>query len=461
MRFTRRRFLGVAASVGVGFWGLRQLLDGADDTGPTDHSPYGPLVSDPHKIIDLPKRFSYQIVSQLGDPMSDGLLVPGLPDGMAAFAGSDGLTVLVRNHELTPKDPGPFGKKAELLGKVEADRLYDVPSNQQPCIGGTTTVVFDTRTQKVVRQFLSLGGTIRNCAGGATPWGSWVTCEETVVRRGGDKKAGYDAHEDHGFNFEVPATVEPRLTPAVPLKDMGRFNHEAIAVDPKSGIVYQTEDRPDGLIYRFLPRNPGKLADGGKLQALSVKGQKSLDTRNWKTQTVEVGRKLSVAWIDIDDVLSPKDDLRVRGFKAGAARFARGEGMWTGDGEIYFACTSGGKAEAGQIWRYVPSPNEGQPGVAGQLELFIEPNDSRLLKSADNLTVSPWGDLVVCEDRPDAVVRIVGVTPQGRLYTFANTPTRSEFAGATFSPDGSTLFVNIQKRGLTLAITGPFLGANT
>lgn len=460
MRFTRRRFLGTAAAVGAGFWGLRQLLDGAD-TGPTDKSPYGPLISDPYKIIDLPKRFSYQIISRIGDQMADGLRVPGLPDGMATFAGAEDLTVLLRNHELTPKDAGPFGKNAELLDTVDEDRLYDVPSRKKPCIGGTTTVVFNTKTQKVVRQFLSLGGTIRNCAGGATPWGSWVTCEETVVRVGGDKKAGYDAHKDHGFNFEVPATIRPRLTPAVPLKDMGRFNHEAIAVDPSSRVVYQTEDRPDGLIYRFLPKRPGKLADGGRLQALRIQGQPSLDTRNWKEQTVPVGRKLTVEWIDMEDVLSPNDDLRHRGFKAGAARFARGEGMWAGDGEIYFACTNGGKAEAGQIWRYIPSAKEGEPGAKGELELFIEPNDSRLLKSADNLTISPWGDLVVCEDRGGAVVRIIGVTPKGHPYTFANTPTKSEFAGATFSPDGSTLFVNIQKRGLTLAITGPFLGATT
>ncbi len=168
--------------------------------------------------------------------------------------------------------------------------------------------------------------------------------------------------------------------------------------------------------------------------------------------------------MDMDGVTSPKDDLRFRGFKAGAARFARGEGMWTGDDEIFFTCTNGGKATAGQIWRYRPSEAEGTAAETkspGRLELFIEPNDSNILKSADNLTVSPWGDVMVCEDRSDRVVRIVGVTRDGKPYTFANHHKRSEFAGATFSPDGSTLFVNIQHHGLTLAISGPFLGAKT
>ena len=92
----------------------------------------------------------------------------------------------------------------------------------------------------------------------------------------------------------------------------------------------------------------------------------------------------------------------------------------------------------------------------GRLELFIEPNDSRLIDSADNLTVAPWGDVVVCEDRKGAVVRLVGVTPGGDIYTLAHSHLRTEFAGVTFSPDGSTLFVNAQGKGLTLAITGPW-----
>jgi len=192
---------------------------------------------------------------------------------------------------------------------------------------------------------------------------------------------------------------------------------------------------------------------------LKVKAQTSLDTRNWKDATVKVGQTLSVEWLDIDEVESPKDDLRQRGFNAGAARFARGEGMWYGSNSIYFACTNGGIEKMGQIWRYTPSAEEGQAGEAkepGKLELFIEPNDGNLVENADNLTVSPWGDLVVCEDGPGGNF-LVGVTPKGQTYKLArNAVSKSELAGATFSPDASTLFVNMQGDGLTLAITAPW-----
>ncbi len=161
----------------------------------------------------------------------------------------------------------------------------------------------------------------------------------------------------------------------------------------------------------------------------------------------------------MDNVESPKDDLRHRGYNAGAARFARGEGMWLGADGIYFACTSGGKEEDGQIWRYIPSPQEGTKDERkdpGKIELFVEPNNSNLVKNADNLTAAPWGDLIVCEDRDGDVIRLIGVTPQGKLYTFANSHQNTEFAGVCFSPDGSTLFVNAQDAGRTFAITGPW-----
>ena len=250
---------------------------------------------------------------------------------------------------------------------------------------------------------------------------------------------------------------------------MGRFNHEAVAVDPKSGIVYQTEDRHDSLIYRFIPDVPGKLARGGRLQAMAIRDMKSADTRNWKGwadkvfpwtyDAIAVGEKMEVVWVDIQNVESPKDDLRLQGFDKGAARFARGEGMWHSNDSIYFVCTNGGYRKKGQVWRYIPSPFEGTPAEdkqPGTLELFIEPNNSDLLENGDNITVAPWGDLILCEDGPGTQF-IVGVTPQGKLYRFAkNSRNRSEFAGATFSPNGSTLFVNIQGAGMTLAITGPW-----
>ncbi|MFC1758334.1 alkaline phosphatase PhoX [Planctomycetota bacterium] len=347
--------------------------------------------------------------------------------------------------------------------------LGEAGMGETPGTGGTSTIVYDTKSNTKIREFLSLAGTIRNCAGGPTPWKTWITCEETVFRAGEhaeeDSGEKFQTEKDHGYNFEVPVSARMELATPIPLTEMGRFHHEAVAVDPKTGIVYQTEDRDDGIFYRFLSNSPGNLIDGGRLQALVIKDKRSADTRNWKDQDqtvrdpIAVGQKFSVEWLDLDDVTSPEDDLRVRGFDAGAARFARGEGIWYGNGEFYFACTNGGKEEIGQIWRYRPSYDEGtakEQESPGELELFIEPNDTNLIHNADNLTVSPWGDLIVCEDRDQQVVRLVGVTPDGKCYPFALNHMRTEFAGVTFSPDGSTLFVNLQHTGHTLAIRGPW-----
>ena len=165
---------------------------------------------------------------------------------------------------------------------------------------------------------------MRNCSGGPTPWGTWVSCEENVQRASGLFE------KDHGYNFEVAVTTKPQLTNPVPLQAMGRFNHEAIAVEPRSGVVYQTEDRDDGLFFRFIPARKGQLAAGGRLQALKLRGHTGADTRNWQTSrgtAIPRGRKMTVEWIDLDNVDAPDDDLRIRGYtEKGAAQFARGEG---------------------------------------------------------------------------------------------------------------------------------------
>jgi len=451
---SRRRFVTTTAAA-LGFAGLKSVFDprGLLAVTPVDH--FGPLVDDPAGILALPEGFSYKIISRYGETMDDGFLVPANHDGMAAFPGPDGLTVLVRNHELGfSPERGPFGSGHELMGGIDASRIFDMgASGNQPAAGGTTTLLFDTRTQELVGHKLSLTGTIRNCAGGPTPWGSWITCEETTER------AGDSAAHDHGYNFEVPAEWDAPMAEPVPLKAMGRFNHEAIAVDEASGIVYQTEDDGAGLIYRFIPDEPGNLAAGGRLQALAVRATPSLDTRNWDASTVQVGQVMATSWIDLDDPEAPEGDLRFRGFEAGAARFARGEGMWAGEDGIYFACTSGGRERKGQIFRYRPSPYEGTPQESqepGTLELFVEPNDAQLMENADNLCLAPWGDLIVCEDGTGDDY-FFGVTPEGEVYRFGHNMTGGgEFAGSCFSPDGTTLFVNMQSQGWTFAITGPW-----
>lgn len=455
MNSSRRDFLVRSSVFAAGFFSLqgfcRNELQAAESKGP---SPYGPLVEDLNGALDLPAGFKYRIISTGGKPMSDGFITPGFADGMATFPGPDGLTIIVRNHELLPyQGPSPYGKSNELLAKIAPEKIYDRGEGKTPHNGGTTTIVYDTREQKVVRDFLSLTGTSRNCAGGPTPWNSWITCEESVVAIGPGEDGDYTSERNHGYNFEVPATYEIAMADAVPLTDMGRFYHEAIAVDPETGIVYQTEDRDDGLIYRFLPNKPGNLHAGGKLQALRFHGKDSFDTRNWDETTVRKGRQYPVEWIDLDDVESPNDNLRYRGFEAGAARFARGEGMWYSEGQVFFACTNGGKSQTGQIWRLIPA----KPGSSetDKLELFIEPNNASILQAADNLTVAPWGDIVICEDHSHDP-RLMGITPEGKLYPIAQNHVNSEFAGVTFSPDGTTLFVNMQVRNMTVAITGPW-----
>jgi secreted PhoX family phosphatase len=267
--------------------------------------------------------------------------------------------------------------------------------------------------------------------------------------------------KEHGYNFEVPANDKVELHKAVPIKAMGRMNHEAVAVDPRTGIVYMTEDTSDSLIYRFIPNKKGKLLKGGKLQALVIRDQKSQDTRNWAkltTPAFPVRQPFTTAWIDIENVESPENDLRFQGFDKGAARFARGEGMWFGHNEVYFACTNGGQLAFGQVFRYKPSPYEGQSeekNQPGLLELFVESNDSNIANACDNMTVAAWGDLILCEDNPAPFV--VGITPQGEFYKLVqNIGFKSEFAGGVFSPSGDIFFVNVQGAGLTLAIKGPW-----
>lgn len=461
---TRRSFLSHSAAVTSGFLGLGRYLGAEESPAASKGFSYGELVPDPNQLLDLPKGFRYTVVSQTGQRMPDGYRVPGKPDGMATFDLGNGKFALIRNHEIGHSGfkTGPFEDNTKLPEGFDPEMIFDKGYNgAQPFVGGTTTVILDSESGRVLDQYLSLIGTDRNCAGGPTPWGTWITCEEP-----GDLTSEWGLR--HGYAFEVPAREEPGLTRPVPLKGLGRFRHEAIAVDPRTGIVYLTEDRSDGVFYRFLPSHPGELAKGGRLQALQIGESKGLVTRNWPGDPVPfpVGERKSARWIDLDGIDAPNDDLRIRAIAKGAALFSRGEGMWFGSAEtvgedsIYFACTDGGEKQLGQIFRYFPSEAEGtgaEKDEPGEIELYLEPNDTSLLRNADNITIAPSGHLYICEDT-SGVNQLRGVTKQGEMFTLAsNRLNNSELTGVCFSPNGKFLLVNIQNPGWTFAIEGPFV----
>ncbi|MBT8092538.1 MAG: PhoX family protein, partial [Gammaproteobacteria bacterium] len=291
----------------------------------------GVLRSDPGKLLDLPPGFTYRIISQAGERMSDGFFVPGAHDGMATFAGQDGRIILVRNHEMNSgwSQGSPFGDGYAALGEEVRVRLYDRGGDVTPALGGTTTSVYNPASGEVEQQYLSLAGTEINCAGGATPRGSWLSCEECFeapgTRLSSLRMVTRDQH--HGYVFEVPANAGG-LVEARPIKSMGRFEHEACAVHEATGIVYMTEDRYHSLFYRYLPDTPGELLDGGKLQALALDGRGTVMTHNWSRMPhIPLNTPLATRWIDLDDVDPVKNDLRLRGAASGAATFARGEGL--------------------------------------------------------------------------------------------------------------------------------------
>ncbi len=461
---SRRHFIQRAGAAGLALPGLAAAMGCAHSQGIS----LG-LATDPEGMLDLAEGFSYSVLSRTGDEMSDGLLEPGAHDGMACFPveGDAERCLLVRNHELDWNEEGArgaFGARFGRAGGIDRAGVYDFGNDGQPYLGGTTTALVNLRSGRIERSHMSLIGTSRNCAGGPTPWGSWLTCEET------DERAGERAGKDHGYVFEVPAAATGPIEP-VPLLGMGRFVHEAAAVDSTTGIVYMTEDEGDGLLYRFVPDTPGILSRGGRLQALAVRGQAGADLTNWPEATDRVvraarGEAFEVDWVTLDDIAAPGNDLRLQGRALGAAIFARGEGMTVAvEGRrtvIYFASTSGGAAQKGQIWRYVPSENEGLPyerGGPGRLSLFVESSGEDHFDYADNIVASPGGDIIMCEDGGgDNYLR--GVTRAGRVYSIARNalPGQSELCGACFSPDGATMFVNIQNPGITLAISGDWAG---
>ena len=410
----------------------------------TKMSGYGSLVDaadlrDGVKRLALPAGFSYRSFGSAGDLMSDGNLTPIAHDGMGAF-NYRGEVRLVRNHE---DRNGPGSGTITPLS-------YDFKAG-----GGNTTLVVDPRTRQLKRDCISMTGTIVNCAGGPTPWGSWLTCEETTA----GPSDGWE--RNHGYVYEVPASANSPVD-AVPYKDMGRFAHEAVAVEPGGRIVYETEDSDSNSgFYRFIANTPRRLANGGKLQMLAVNGSPNYDASSGQ----EVGQPLRTHWVDIDDPDpsdAAADGVANQGRGKGGALFSRLEGAWHSQGRTYFHSTNGGDAGAGQVWEYQSLGDD-----RGRLALIYESPGSSVLDSPDNITVSPRGGILMCEDgRGEQYLR--GLTQAGDIYDFGlNLFSTSEWAGACFSEDGQTLFVNTQGNtsgtiaagagaGMTYAIWGPW-----
>jgi len=405
------------------------------------------------ELLSLPEGFTYRSFGWVGDPLEDGTPTPAVHDGMAVTRHRDGRVIMSRNHEVA--------EVGRPIGPAEI--TYDPRA-----MGGCTNLEFDTRSGRWVRSWASLAGTVRNCAGGPTPWGTWLTCEETTLGPG-EEYGGetFDYARTHGWVFEVQpeGKSDPR-----PIKGLGRIWHEAVAIDPDTGIVYETEDRTDSGMYRFLPNTPGQLHDGGRLQMLAVKGRPVLK------KGLSVGETFDIHWVDIEDPEradrpGTKDHQGVfdQGVQAGGTTFNRLEGAWYADGRIYITSTEGGDARKGQVWEIFPSEQT--------LKLVFESPGAHILDMPDNLCVSPRGGIVLCEDGHVTPQRMHGLTPDGRLFTlaannvdFSHRPYRrdesgitfakdyrgSEWCGATFSDDGKWLFANLQEPGITFAITGPW-----
>jgi secreted PhoX family phosphatase len=426
--------------------------NGEDD--PAHAESYGPL-SARNGTISLPEGFRYVELAAAGSLMDDGRTMPGAHDGMTCFAAADGTLRLLRNHELSSND-----------SLVDDERFYDGLG-----AGGVTVTVFDPASEKVVRSFAALLGTIENCNGGTSLSGSWLSCEETTDGIG----SGFS--QPHGYVFEVPATTETLVRTPVPLKAMGRFEHEAARQDAATGVVYMTEDNGDPAdgFYRFVPVDRMDLAKGGQLQMLAVKGRPQVVL--YKGQTV--GAEYPTAWVDIadPDPADAEDEpaaVFLQGLALGGAQFMGLEGMALQGGVAYFVGSEAGDKELGQVWSFTPD------GDGGTLKLLYESTDGSVLDQPDNITVSPNGAVVMCEDGDgedeggDNWLRVL--TPTGKVFDFARNikpidlnlvddedypePGKSfgvsEFSGVCFSPDGKWMFLNVQYPGLTLAITGPW-----
>ncbi|MGC9538683.1 alkaline phosphatase PhoX [Streptomyces sp. UG1] len=474
MSLTRRDFARASAVTGVALAGSAGVLATApnalastdtesvgEDAAACGGVGYGPLIPDPEGIVALPAGFKYRVLTHSGrTKLESGEFTPSNHDGTAAFAGPRGTTLLVNNHELK----GPRANWTHPVPLTEG-LVYD------PAASGGCTVV-EVRPDGQVAEWVGIAGTSTNCAGGSTPWGTWLTCEENSDRAGTNGMT-----KDHGYVFEVDPVDRRANQAPKPLKFFGRYDHEAVVIDPRRGHAYLTEDAssPNGLFFRWTPPKGFEYGrgrfrtladDAGALQAPKCfdSGGKFVDDLSRATR---IGTVYGVDWVDVPDRDAKTVAVRKQ-FGAGEVTRARKlEGMWWGDGGAYIVSSyaraeSPGAAHDGQVWFYDPKRRTLTLKVL--LGVNPDPSEDGAFDGPDNITVSPYGGLILAEDG-EGVQHLFGATDSGRTYPIARNelnvgteeePEYSEFAGVTFSPDGRTLYANIQNPGILLAITGPW-----
>ncbi|MCC0098840.1 PhoX family protein [Streptomyces flavotricini] len=472
--FTARTVIAGAGVALTGTVGALATAPGAlaadDSTRRDEHGRpcepgYGPLLADPAGLLALPAGFSYRVITHSGvTTLDSGESTPSNHDGTAAFEGHRGVTLLVNNHELK-------GKRANWAHPVPLTEglVYD------PAAAGGCTVV-EVRRGGEVAEWVGVAGTSTNCAGGATPWDTWLTCEETEDLAG---KNGMT--KDHGYVFEVDPHDRRANRDPKPVKAFGRYAHEAVVIDPRQGHAYLTEDAsgPNGLLYRWTP--PSGFRHGrGKLRTLAadagvLAAAKCFDSAGRfvddLSRATKIGTVYGVDWVPVPDRDARTVSVRKQFGEGAVTRARKLEGMWWADGGTYFVSSyareeSPGAAHDGQVWFYDPKRRTIRLTVV--LGVNADPAKDGSFDGPDNITVSPYGGLVIAEDG-SGLQHLFGATESGRTYPLARNelnigtaqePEYSEFTGVCFSPDGRTLYANIQDPGIMLAITGPWRRAH-
>ncbi len=465
MSISRRQFLARTATISAGAT-LAGLFASSGPAGAFPASGYGPLITDPAGLVDLPAGFTYKVLAlqtaigstpatQLGlrTPPENLGPVPGAPDGMGSFyEPATGRTYLVCNHELSTGAGVPRSFRGNPVPTYDSG----IGAN-----GGCTTLVLDS-SMNVIDHVPSIGGTIRNCAGGVTPWGTWLTCEENT------SAPSSSLVKQHGYLFEVDPKTG--LTNAVAYNAMGRASHEAVAIDPLTSNAYITEDTTGSVLYKFVPTDTsqqfGSLGNGGTLFGMKVPGINNFAELNTIGQVIS-----GVTWVQAPaaDVPGLKDTF---GVSTSVTRGTKLEGCWWIDGALWFAqsysgaiaATPGPAAPAndGGVFKYDPVAGTlttiTRIAVGGQTVSLTDGviTQNHVILNPDNIAATPYGGAIWSQDGGGSQY-LVCLSPNGTFFPVAKNPANGEWAGAHFSLDGQWLFANQQGRGLTVAITGPWV----